>query len=86
MYSRKFVSYIEKLLKGVCNDAHEDDPIWGNEDGVEYFMALICGEPLPEISDDDDEDDEEELSLETMCYLFNYERFTQNGPGRVSAK
>merc|ERR1712168_327087 len=67
--------------EGVCNDAHEDDPIWGNEDGVEYFMALICGEPLPEISDDDDEDDEEGLSLETMCYLFNYERFTQNGPG-----
>ena len=23
----------------------------------------------------------EEPSLEAMCYLFNYERFTQNGPG-----
>ena len=77
MYSRKFFSYIEKLLKNVCNEAQEEG-VHRNEDGREYFMALVCGEELPEISD---EDDEEGLSLETMCYLFNYERFTQNGPG-----
>jgi len=49
-----------------------DDPAVIDQEGVANFKAQLCGES---------DGDEEELSLETMCYLFNYERFTQNGPG-----
>ena len=74
IYSRKFISYIEKLAKDVCNDAQNEE-IAGNPDGVEYFRAMVCDEPLPGRSDEGGPSDE------AMCYLFNYERFTQNGPG-----
>ena len=81
------VSNIEKPLKDTCEEAESllqdlegaDDPAVIDQEGVANFKAQLCGES-------DGDEDEDELSLETMCYLFNYERFTQNGPGRVSAK
>ena len=45
-----------------------------NQEGYENFKRLICGDSAGESAED-------EFSLEAMCYLFNYERFTQNGPG-----
>ena len=78
IYSRKFISYIEKLSKDVCNDAQNEE-MHGNPDGIEYFTALVCGEPLPEFSDDGGDD--EGPSKETMCYFFNYERFAHHVAG-----
>ena len=84
IYSRKFISYIEKLSKGVCNDA---DPLTllpmmakfggGSEFGMGYFTALVCGEPFPEYS----EYEEKGPSLETLCYLYNYDRFAHHEAG-----
>ena len=51
----------------------------GNPDAIEYFTALVCGEPLPEISDDGG--DGEGPSLESICYLLNYERFAHHEAG-----
>ena len=78
IYSRKFISYIEKLSQGVCNDAQNEE-MFGNPDAIEYFTALVCGEPLPEISDDGG--DGEGPSLESICYLLNYERFAHHEAG-----
>ena len=39
----------------------------GTPEGIEYFTALVCGEPLPEVHDDGGDD--EGPSKETMCYL-----------------
>ena len=79
IYSIKFISYIEKLSKGVCDDAQNEE-IGGNPDAIEYFTALVCGEPLPEFSDDGGDDDEGP-SLEALCYLYNYERFAHHEAG-----
>ena len=59
------------------------DEMDGNQDANEYFTALVCGEPLPEISDDgdDDGDDDEGPSKESMCYFFNYEHFAHHVEG-----
>ena len=75
MLPRKFISYIEKLLKGVCNDAQEGD-IYGDTFAIDYFMALVCGEELPEISDDDEGGND--VSIAGMCYFMNYERFAED--------
>ena len=45
-----------------------------NQEGYENFKRLICGDSAGESADD-------EFSVEAMCYLFNYERFTQGGVG-----
>jgi hypothetical protein len=77
----------------VCNDAHiglvflplamKVGEFGFRDNGVEYFKALVCGEPLPEFSDEEfsDDNDEEGPSLEAMCYFFNYERFAHHEAG-----
>ena len=51
----------------------------GTPEGIEYFTALVCGEPLPEVHDDGGDD--EGPSKETMCYFFNYEHFAHHVAG-----
>jgi len=77
---RKFISYIEKLFKGVCNDAQEGD-VYGDTYSIEYFKALVCGERLPNDEDGDDEDGDEggdDYSIAAKCYFRNYQRFAED--------
>ena len=59
------------------------DEMDGNQDANEYFTALVCGESLPEISDDGGHwnPSKEFNSKESMCYFFNYEHFAHHVAG-----
>ena len=76
--------HIGNLSKGVCDDAqNEEIHFYGDvdHDAVDYFIALVCGEPNPEFCDDCDEEGHSLLAHQSMCYFLNYEHFAHHVAG-----
>ena len=86
---------MEKTLKDVCEEVKNftaDVTEGMNQAGLDKFEALVCGrEGVPDPSegsshgsDDDEYNDDgsnDEFSLESLCYLLNYERFAHHEAG-----